>query len=150
MMPKEVSGCVNCDKGSGRLGETAQQVGIAELTLILLDVVSAMFSIIVAIFGQCGSHGLAVPLAPLPKQPVIATAGEASTLNNKKRGTSLERIFTTNADLSLHRPNPHGCDLNHSRMLNRSHQAETRKELNSEPASHESQSARQPSPISRF
>jgi hypothetical protein len=61
----------------------------------------------------------------LPQQPAIATAGEASRPSNKKRATSLERIFTTNTELSLHRSNPDGCDLNHTHMLKRSHQAVT-------------------------
>jgi len=123
MMPKKLCGPVNCAAGSGRLGETLQQVDIPEPARILLDDVSNTFSIIVAIFGQRGSHGLAVPLEALPQQPAIATAGEASRPSNKKRATSLKRIFTINTELSLHRSNPIGCDLNHTRMLKRSHQA---------------------------
>lgn len=57
MMLEELCGPVNCAAGSGRLGETLQQVDIAEPARILLDDVSDIFSIIAAIFGQCGSHG---------------------------------------------------------------------------------------------
>ena len=121
MVPTEVSGCVNSDTGSGRLGETVQQVRVAELALILLEVVSAMFSIIAAIFGQCGSHGWPGFAAPWFQQPAIATAGEAIRPNSKKRATSLERIFTANAGLIVYRPEPDICDLNHTRMLSRSH-----------------------------
>ena len=124
-MPEKLCGPVNCAAGSGRLGETLQQVDIPEPARILLDDVPSILSIIWAIFGQCGSHGLAVPLAALPQQPAIATAGEASRPSNKKRATSLERIFTTNTELSLLRSNPNGCDLNHAHMLKRSHQAVT-------------------------
>lgn len=106
MMLEELCGPANCAAGSGRLGETLQQVDIAEPARILLDDVSSILSIIAAIFEQFGSHGLAVPLAALPQQPAIATAGEASRPSNKKRATSLERIFTTNTELSLHRSNP--------------------------------------------
>src|SRR5262249_13734566 len=121
MMLEERSGPVNCAADSGRLGETLQQVVIAEPARILFDAVSCILSIIAAIFGQRGSHGLAVPLAALTQQPAIATAGEANRPSNNKRATNLERIFTTNTDLSLHASNPDGCDLNHTRMLNRSH-----------------------------
>ena len=120
-MPKEVSGCVNCDKGSGRLGDTVQQVGIAELALIVLDGVSAIFSIMAAIFGQCGSHGWPGFADPGVQQPAIATAGEASRPLNKKRATSLEQIFTANAGLIVYRSELDICDLNHTRMLNGSH-----------------------------
>jgi hypothetical protein len=95
MMLEELCGPVNGAAGSGRLGETLQQVDIAEPARILLDDVSNIFPIIAAIFGQCGSHGLAVPLTALPQQPAIATAGDASRPSNKKRATSLELIFTT-------------------------------------------------------
>jgi hypothetical protein len=125
MMLEELCGPAHCAAGSGRLGEMLQQVDIAEHARIMLDDGSNIFSIIAAIFGQCGSHGLAVPLEALPQQPAIAAAGEASRPSNKKRATNLERKFTTNTELSLHRSNRDGCDLNHTPMLKRSHQAVT-------------------------
>lgn len=121
MIPTKVSGCVNCDPGSGRLGDTLQQVGVAELALILLNAVFALSSIIAAIFGQCGLHGWPGFSDPWVQQSAIATAGEASRLINKKRATGLEPIFTVNTGLILYRHEPEICDLNHTRMLNGSH-----------------------------
>jgi hypothetical protein len=57
MSAEESFGAVTCDVGSGRLGETLQHDDIGTDALILLGAVSAMLSIIAAIFGQCGSHG---------------------------------------------------------------------------------------------
>src|SRR5262249_30011243 len=54
MMLEEPCGPDNYSAGSGRLGEPLQQVDIAEPARILLDAVSSVFSIIPAIFGQCG------------------------------------------------------------------------------------------------
>ena len=57
MSAEESFGAVTCDVGSGRLGETLQHDDIAADALTLPGAFSAMLSIIVAIFGQCGSHG---------------------------------------------------------------------------------------------
>jgi hypothetical protein len=57
MMVEELCDPVNCNADSGRLGETLQHADIAADAPILLGAVSAMVSIIAAIFGQCGSRG---------------------------------------------------------------------------------------------
>jgi hypothetical protein len=68
---------------------------------MLLSAVSSILSIIAAIFGQCGSNGCPGSVDHWTKQQAIATAGEANRLSNKKKATSWERIFTTDADLTL-------------------------------------------------
>ena len=114
MSVEELSGALSCDIGSGRLGATLQHDDIGAEAVRLLGNVSDMLSIIVAIFGQCGTHGWLVFVDLEIQQSVIATAGEASKPSNNKRPTSLERIFTTNADLILDRCVIERCDLNHN------------------------------------
>jgi hypothetical protein len=121
MIAEESFGTLSCDAGSGRLGETLQHAAVGDDAAMLLGAVSDIPSIIVAIFGQCGSQGWLEFAAPWVQQPAIATAGEASRLSNKERATSLERIFTVNIDSILHNVNLDGCDLNHTRMSHRSH-----------------------------
>lgn len=113
MSAEELSGAFSCDIGSGRPGEMLQHDDIGAEAVRLVGSVSDMPSIIVAIFGQCGTHGWLVFVDPEIQQSVIATAGEASRPSNKKRATSLERIFTTNAGFILDRCVIERCDLNH-------------------------------------
>lgn len=93
--PEESFGAVTCDTSSGRLGVTLQHDDIGAEAVRLLGNVSDMRSIIVAIFGQCGTHGWLVFVDPVVQQSVIATAGEASRLNRKSTATSLERMLTS-------------------------------------------------------
>jgi hypothetical protein len=101
MNAEESFGAFSCDTGSGRLGETLQHAEVGDDAAMLLGAVSAIPFIIVAIFGQCGTHGCPELVDRCPQQPAIATAGEANRLSNKKKATSWARIFTTDTDLIL-------------------------------------------------
>jgi len=95
MSAEESFGAVTCDIGSGRLGETLQHDEVGDDAAMLVGAVSTMFSIIAAIFGQCGSHGRPEFVNPWVQQPAIATAGEASNPNRRNTATSLERMLTS-------------------------------------------------------
>lgn len=97
MTAEESFGALSCDAGSGRLGETLQHAEVGDKAAILLGVVSAIPPIIVAIFGQCGTHGCPDLVDRCPQQPAIATAGEAMIPTNRDSATSLDRRFMTNA-----------------------------------------------------
>ena len=115
MKAEESFGAFSCDTGSGRLGETLQHddIGVAPM---LLGAAAAMLSIIAAIFGQCGSHGCTGSADPWVQQPAMATAGEASTPSNRRRATSLERIFTIRAVLRVCIGNRNDCDYRHKAL----------------------------------
>ena len=100
MTAEEPFGALNCETGSGRPGEMLQHSDFGDVAPIVLGAVSVMFSIIAAIFGQCGLQGC--PGAdPLAQQSAIATAGEASRLSNSEKATSLMQIFTINTSVIL-------------------------------------------------
>ncbi len=61
-------GTTNCDAGSGRLGETRQQVEIGGSAWMLSIALCGIPFMIMAIFGQCGSHGFPEAFAPFLQQ----------------------------------------------------------------------------------
>ena len=95
MIAEESFGTLSCDAGSGRLGETLQHAEVVPDAAMLVVAVSTIPCIIVAIFGQCGSHGWPEFVNPWVQQPAIATAGEASNPNRRNTATSLERMLTS-------------------------------------------------------
>lgn len=85
-----LAGTADSDAGDGLLGDNRQQFGACAEPSVTAVCATADFAII----GQCGGQCSEAVLALL-QQRLTAAAGPANSPNNKKKATSLDRIFTS-------------------------------------------------------